>query len=123
MSPRFACHQRLRSSGVVNALNTRWRGASNSRVIRICSSVGSVSFALPLLVAAIVLLLAFEFVEYEVEFVEAVRPRLLVRLHPVVDRLERTTVQPVQPLPSVVADGNRPDLSQHAQVLRHLRLR
>jgi PhnB protein len=53
----FACHQRLTSSGVVQALYTRCLGASNSRVIRICRSVGSVTVAVPLLVGAIVDLL------------------------------------------------------------------
>jgi hypothetical protein len=39
-----------------------------------------------------------------------------------VDRLERATVDPVEPLASLVADLDRSDRSEHAQVLGHLRL-
>src|SRR5918994_608761 len=47
-SPRFPLHQRPTNSGSVHALYTRCLGASNSRVMRICSSVGSVTLAFPL---------------------------------------------------------------------------
>src|SRR5206468_8110932 len=105
-SPRSPLHQRLTSSGVVHALYTRCLGASNSRVIRICSSVGSVTVAVPLLVTGISFLL-LELLQHDVEPVEPLRPRALVALHPVVDGLERLAVQPVQPLPSFVAHVNR----------------
>src|SRR6476620_8730050 len=62
--PRLACHQRLTKSGVVQALYTRCLGASNSRVIRICRSVGSVTVAVRLLVAAIVYLLRLKFLQH-----------------------------------------------------------
>src|ERR1700704_5682458 len=97
--PRFACHQRLTSSGVVHALYTRCLGASNSRVIRICSSVGSVTVAVPLLVTITSsFLLLFEVLQHDIELLEPVRPQALVVLHPIVDRLERVAVQAVQPL-------------------------
>src|SRR3990170_7566603 len=95
-SPRLAFHQRLTSSGVVNALYTRCLGASNSRVIRICSSVGSVTVAVPLLTAISFLLL--EVLQHDIQLVEPPRPQALVSLHPVVDGLERVAVQSVQPL-------------------------
>ena len=38
------------------------------------------------------------------------------------DGLERVAVQPVQPLASVFAHVDRPHLSEHPQVLGHLRL-
>src|SRR6476659_7006448 len=80
-SPLFACHQRLTSSGVVHARYTRCFGASNSRVIRICVSVGRVTVAVPLLVTAISFLLLFEFLEHDIELVEPLRPQALVALH------------------------------------------
>jgi hypothetical protein len=106
----------------VYARYTRCLGASNSRVIRICSSVGSVTFAVPLLVTAISSVLLLEFLQHGVQPVEALRPRSLVGLHPVMDGLERTAVDPVQALPAVVADVYRSDQAQHPQMLGHLRL-
>src|SRR5262245_65956155 len=99
ISPRLACHQRFTSSGVVNAVYTRCFGASNSRVMRICSSVGSVTFAVPLLATAIAFLLLVVLV-HDVQLVEPLRPRPLVLLHPVVDQLDCPRVEPVVPLPS-----------------------
>src|SRR4029077_20019091 len=112
-SPLFACHQRLTSSGVVHARYTRCFGASNSRVMRICVSVGRVTVAVPLLVTAISFLLLFEFLEHDVELLESRRPGALVVLHPVVNGLERPAVQPVEPLPSLVAHVDRTDLPEH----------
>src|SRR5262245_37212739 len=95
-------------------------GASNSRRMRICSSVGSVTVADPLLVTFGITFLLLEVVQHCVELIEPLGPRALVTLDPVVDGLERLTVQPVEALPALVADVDRPDLSEHAQVLRHL---
>src|SRR5918992_4459693 len=112
-SPRLACHHRLTSSGVVYALYTRCLGASNSRVMRICSSVGSVTLAVPLLVviAAISFLLPLEVLQHDIQPVEPLRPRALVALHPVMDGLEGVPVQPVQPLPSFVTHVDRSHFS------------
>src|SRR5829696_3905486 len=120
ISPRFPLHQRLTSSGVVHALYTRCLGASNSRLMRICSSVGSV--AVPLLVTAHISFL-LQFLQHAFHPVEPLRPRTLVLLHPVMDGLERVAVEPVQPLASLVTHVDRPHLSEHSQVLGHLRLR
>jgi hypothetical protein len=60
----------LTSSGVVNAWNTRRLGASNSRVIRICSSVGSVTVAVPLL-TTISFLLLLELFQHDIQLVES----------------------------------------------------
>src|SRR6266436_2711824 len=114
-SPRFACHQRLTRSGVVHALYTRCLGASNSRVMRICSSVGSVTVAVPLLVTAISFLLLLEFLQHDIQPLEPLRPGALVGLHPVVDGLERVAVQPVEPLPSLVTHVNHSHFSEHPQ--------
>src|SRR5262249_37198142 len=117
ISPRFACHQRFTSSGVVNAFQTSSAGAANSRVIRICSSVGSDTVAVPLLLAVISCLLFPELVEDGVQRLEALRPGALVLLHPVVDGLERPAVESVDPLSSLAADVHQPHLPKHAQVL------
>src|SRR5215210_2894406 len=121
ISPRFPLHQRLTSSGVVHALYTRCLGASKSRVMRICSSSGSVTFAVPLLVTATSLFL-LELIQHAVQPVEALRPRSLVVLHPVVDWLERGTIEPIQPPPPLAAHLDRPNLPEHPQVLGYQRL-
>src|SRR6476469_2014172 len=119
-SPLFACHQRLTNSGVVHARYTKCFGASHSRVIRICVSVGRVTVAVPLLVTAISFLLLFEFLEHDIELVEPLRPQALVALHPVVDRLERRPVQPVEPLPAVLTNLHGSDFAKYSEVLGHL---
>src|SRR5687767_13965917 len=87
--PRLACHQRLMSSGVVHALYTRCFGALNSREIRISVSVGSVTDAVPLFVTATIPSLPFlEFLQQFVESLEALAPRALDVLDPVVNRLQ-----------------------------------
>src|ERR1039458_5475887 len=48
--------------------------------------------------------------------VEALRPRPLVVLHPVVDGLELVAVDPVHPLPPFITHIHQPHLPQHAQV-------
>src|ERR671916_574147 len=122
-SPRFPLHQRPTNSGSVHALYTRCLGASNSRVMRICSSVGSVTVAFPLLgIAATSSLLLLEFLQHDVHPVEPLRPEALVAPHPVVDGLERPRVQPVQPLPPLLAHVDRPNLPEHPKVLGHQRL-
>src|SRR5918999_2323853 len=88
--------------------------------MRICSSVGRVTLAVPLLVTDISFLPLLEFLQHDVQPVESFRPRALVALHPVVDGLERVAVQPVQPLPSFVTHVNRSHFSEHSQVLGHL---
>src|ERR671924_310684 len=91
--------------------------------MRIWSSVGSITFAAPLLLTvAISLLLLLEVFEYDIQLPEALRPRALVGLHPVVDGLQRAAVQAIQPLPSVFAHVDRAHLPEHSQVLRYLGL-
>src|SRR5947209_9546721 len=64
-----------------------------------------------------------ELLEYGVEPVEPLGPRLFELPHPVVDRLERRAVEPVEPPPPVVARLHGADLAQHLKVLRHRRRR
>src|ERR687894_412370 len=122
VSPRSPPHQRSTSSGSVHAFHTRCRGASNSRVMRICSSVGSVTVAFPLPVTPTSFLLPLEVLEHRVHPVEPLRPYALVAPHPIVDGLERPRVQPVHPPPPLPARLNRPHLAEHPQVLGHQRL-
>src|SRR5215210_5892744 len=91
--------------------------------MRICSSEGSVTVAVALLVTSAISLLLLEVFQDDIEVVEPLGPRALVGLDPVVDRLERPAVEPVEPLPPLVAHVDRTDLPQHPQVLRDLRLR
>src|SRR3954470_21760662 len=95
ISPRPACHQRRTSSGSVTARQTRCAGAANSRSIRIWSSAGRVTFAVPLVATAIVVLL-LEIFQDVVQQLEALRPQPLVALDPVVDGLEREAVEAIQ---------------------------
>src|SRR3954469_12682137 len=118
ISPRCPLHHRLTSSGVVHARYTRCFGASNSRVMRICSSVGRVTVAVPLLgMVSISFSFAFEVFQHGIELVEPLRPRALVVLHPVVNGLERLAVDSIQPLPSNVSNVDRSDFAEHPQVL------
>jgi len=61
-----------------------------------------------------------ELAEQVVEPVESGVPGALERAHPVVDRLERRTVDPVPAMPSVGAHEHETDGPQHGQVLGHL---
>src|SRR5436190_14725122 len=110
------------SSGVVYARNTRCRGASNSRVMRICVSCGSVTTAL-LLVVAISVSFLLELLQHRVEARVAPLPRLLEPAHPVVDGLQRLAVDGVDPPAPLVADAHEADLAQYPQMLGYLRLR
>src|SRR5665809_120016 len=55
--------------------------------MRICSSVGRVTVAVPLLTAAISLLLLLEVFQHDIQLLEPLGPRVLVGLHPVMDGL------------------------------------
>src|SRR5919106_953760 len=121
--PRWPLHQRLTSSGVVHARYTRCLGASNSRTIRICVSLGSVTAARRLVAAATMfVLLGFEVFQHFVHRVEPLAPRPLELLHPVVDRPERLAMQPVEPLPPGASGVHQAHLPQDPQVLRDLGL-
>jgi hypothetical protein len=78
------------------------------------SSVGSVTLAVLLVVtAAISSLWLLELVQDDVQLAEPLGPRAFVVPNPVVDRLERASVQPVEPLASLVTDLDRSDRSEH----------
>src|SRR4029450_2218478 len=93
--------------------------------MRICSAVGSVTVAVPLLVTAISFLLLLELLQHDVELVEPLRPGAFVVLHPVVDGLERRPVEPIHARPSFAAPPDRPPPC-HADIIwlyRHMATR
>src|SRR5437773_11633269 len=106
-------------SGSVIALNTRSRGASNSLVIRISRSDGSVTFVVAgLLAVAISFLLVFSFAVAKdiVALIEALVPPAAIRLQPLVELPEALASTAVGPL---LRDGLRlrePGLAEHAEV-------
>src|SRR5256885_15343193 len=120
----FRSHRGMRLGSVI-ALNTRSRGASNSLVIRISRSDGSVTFVVAVLLAmAILFLLAlsFEIAKYLVELIEALVPRASVRLQPIVELPEWLGAEAVDPLLRDRMGLHEPSVAQHAEVLGDLRL-
>src|ERR1700674_1438393 len=87
--------------------------------MRISVSLGRVTTACRLSLISVLLL---QFVQDDVQLVETLCPQLLVGSDPVVDGLERLTVDPVHPLPSLITDLDQPYLLQHTEMLGHLRL-
>src|SRR5207302_5816036 len=118
-------HHRGMRSGSIIALNTRSRGASNSLVIRISRSDGSVTFVLAVLLAVAIsflLVFSFEVAKDIVELIEALVPRAAIRLQPRVELPEGLGAKAVDAL---LRDGMRlhePGLAEHAEVLRDLGL-
>src|SRR5256712_14070057 len=88
-------------SGSVMALNTRSRGASNSLVMRISLSEGSVTFVAKLLAVAISFLLVFSFelAKHAVDLLESLLPRAAVRPRPFSALLARLPAQAAGPAP------------------------
>jgi hypothetical protein len=80
--------------------------------IRICSSVGSVTVAV-LLVTVICSFLPLEVFQHDIQLFEPIGPQTLAVGDPVVNRLERGAVQPVQPLSPLVAYVYDANLAQH----------
>src|SRR5438132_10315097 len=80
-------HHRGMRLGSVIALNTRSRGASNSRVMRISLSEGNVTFVVALLVTDIFLPLVFllQVAKNVVELCESFVPRAAVWIEPLVE--------------------------------------
>ena len=112
-------HQRLTSSGVVSALKTSSAGASNGPgdedlgVRRQGDDGGAVAVVTGW--CSWWFLLVLELGEQVVEPVETGVPGALERAHPVVDRLQRRTVDPVPAVPPVHADEHEADRPQHAR--------
>src|SRR5207244_4924549 len=110
-------------SGSVMALNTRSRGASNSLVMRISLSEGSVTFVAKLLAVAISFLLVFSFelAKHVVELLESLLPRAAVRRQPVVELLQGLGAQAVDALLRKRTHLDERGFAQDAKVLGDLR--
>src|SRR5207253_3001929 len=109
--------------GSVIALNTTSRGASNSRVIRISLSEGSVTFVVVLLAVAMVFLsLCFMLAKDVVEAIESFVDRAAVTLQPGVELVERFRAQAVDPLLRHRMDLDEPGIAKNTQMLRDLGL-
>src|SRR6202171_4878659 len=80
----FGPHQEPMCSGSVQAWKTRSRGASNTRVKTISRSAALVLA----LLAAMLLLLVFQFTQIIVQTIEALLPETAIVLRPVGDFLE-----------------------------------
>src|SRR5437868_3922788 len=112
-------------SGSVIALNTRSRGASNSLVIRISRSDGSVTFVLAVLLAVAIsflLVFSFEVAKDIVELIEALVPRASIGLQPLVELPQGPGAKAVDALLRNRMRLHEPGLAEHAEVLRDLRL-
>src|SRR5256712_2139124 len=111
-------------SGSVMALNTRSRGASNSLVMRISWSEGSVPFVAKLLAVAIsfLLVLSLALARHVVDRLEALLPRAAVRRQPVVELLQGLRAQAVDALLRQRTHLDEPGFAQDAKVLGDLRL-
>src|SRR5688572_17739239 len=90
-------------------------------MMRICSSVGSVTFAVPLLVTAISFLL-LEVLKYVVQPVEQLRPGTLVGHATGVDGIECMDDAQVQQPAPLLSHVHLAPLPDHPQLLRYLGL-
>src|ERR1700674_2093912 len=115
----FGPHHRLRCLTSVNASNTRRRGPSMIRETTISRS----EILRALGADATSLLLVLKLLHVLVQPVEALAPELLEPASPLVDRLEATRIEAVEPLLSRAADSHQPHLAEHTQVLGGARRR
>src|SRR5204862_7732463 len=112
-------------SGSVIALNTRSRGASNSLVIRISRSDGSVTFVVALLLAVAIsflLVFSFEVAKDIVELIESLVPPAAIRLQPRVELPEGLGAKAVDALLRNGVRLHEPGLAEPAEGLRDLGL-
>src|SRR5256885_7711226 len=98
----FGPHHDAMCAGSVQAWNTISRGASKTRVITISAA------SLAALLADILLLLLFEFLQTFVQPVEALLPRPPVMIHPVGNFFQWRRLQPAGPPLRLPAPRNQP---------------
>src|SRR5262245_48061564 len=107
-------HQCTRCSGSVQALKTRLRGASKTRVMTSTRSAGSVAV---LLLAAMFLLLLLQFAQIIVQTIETLLPDAPILLQPVGGVLEWTRLEPAGPPLRLTTAGDQAGALQHLEVL------
>src|SRR5687768_6261303 len=101
------------SSGSVQALNTRSRGASNTRVIRTSWSAAA---------WGVELFILFSFrAQVRFESVHSGLPRLLARPHPLHRLVERLGLHPARPPLGLPAADDQPRSLEHLEVARDRR--
>src|SRR6266545_2985239 len=108
-------------SGLLIASNTRWRGASNRRVIRISRSDGVVTVKVSLfaaLLTAMFLLLRFELLPIGIEPIATLFPDRAIAVGPVGHLPERARLGPAGPRLRRPSSRDQSRSFEHAQVLR-----
>src|SRR5207249_7688434 len=108
-------HQRARCSGSVQALKTRRRGASKTRVMT--SSRSSVWVA-ALVLASTCLPLLFQLVQIILQAVKALLPEAAVVLQPVGGVFERPCPEPAGPPLCLATARDQTGALEHLEVLR-----
>src|SRR5271156_734865 len=121
--------QRCTSSGLVQASNTRRRGASKTRVIAISRSLGVVTFNAPLffigalpLCASTFFLLRLQFCKHAVEALEIGFPDAPVSFDPRFQFFQRRRSQRINPALRIHAHVHESGVAEHPQMFRDLRL-
>src|SRR5713101_3497922 len=107
-------HQRTTRSGSVQALKTRRRGASRTRVMTSSRSVDSMA---ALLLSAMSLLPPFQLAQIAFQAVEALFPETAIVLQPVRGVLQRTRLEPAGPPLRLATARDQTGALQHLEVL------
>src|SRR5277367_6319182 len=122
-------NQRFTSSGLVQASNTRCRGASKTRIIATSRSLGVVTCKVPLffigalpLCASTFFLLRFKFLQHAIEALEIAFPNASVPFDPDFELLQRRGAQCINAALRIHAHVHQSSVAEHAQMLRDLRL-
>src|SRR5271155_1571079 len=122
-------NQRLTSSGLVQASNTRCRGASKTRVIVTSRSLGVVTFSVPLFFigalphcASTFFLLRFQLLQHAIQPLEIGFPNAPVSFDPHFQLFQWRRAQRINPALRVHANIHQSRVAEHAQMFRDLRL-
>src|SRR2546426_2328310 len=106
-------HQRTRRSGSVQALKTRERGASNTRVMTSSRSAGVVA----LLPAAMSPPFRLQLAQIALQAIEALLPETAIVLQPVGGLLERSRLEPAGPPLRLATARDQTGALQYLEVL------
>src|SRR5438034_2015438 len=104
--------------GSVHALYTSSRGALNTRVVVKVRSAGAATELLLSLTAILPLVLSLQLLQIALQAIEALLPETPVALHPVVDVLERTRVEPAGPPLGLATARDQPGVLEDLKVFR-----
>src|SRR5580658_667988 len=122
-------NQCFTSSGLVQASNTRCRGASKTRIIATSRSLGVVTFKVPLffigalpLCASTFFLLRFKFFQHSVQPLEIGFPNAPVSFDPDFQLFQRRRAQRVDSALGIYAHVHQAGVAEDAQMFRDLGL-